>query len=112
MWVEEGGRPTIETELQMDSRGHIGSLSVVQHDSAGEPLAWVQQIEVALGYAEGVRLVRVPLRSARTEVPEVRGWGPPLFALPNGRGLAYGRIVRSHIARAGSWRTFRRCTTH
>ena len=66
---------------------------MVQRDATGESRVWTQQIEIALGYANGVRLVEVPLRSARTEVSDVRGWAQPLFVLANGSGLAYGRVV-------------------
>jgi aminopeptidase N len=66
---------------------------VIQHDSAGRQSTWAQHAEIALGYADGVRVVQVPLRAGRTELPEVRGWARPLFVLPNGSGLAYGRIV-------------------
>ncbi len=92
-WVEESGRPAISTELQVDGAGRVASVTVVQRDATGESRVWTQQIEIALGYANGVRLVEVPLRSARTEVSDVRGWAQPLFVLANGSGLAYGRVV-------------------
>ena len=92
-WVEESGRPAISTELQVDGAGRVASVTVVQRDATGESRVWTQQIEIALGYADGVRLVEVPLRSARTEVSDVRGWAQPLFVLANGSGLAYGRVV-------------------
>jgi aminopeptidase N len=37
--------------------------------------------------------VKVPLRTPRSEIADVRGWSAPLFVLPNGSGLAYGRVV-------------------
>jgi aminopeptidase N len=92
-WVEGSGRPTISTELQMDGEGRACSATLTQRDPDEQSRVWTQQIEIALGYQDGVRLVKVPLRSARSDIADVRGWPAPLFVLPNGSGLAYGRVV-------------------
>jgi aminopeptidase N len=92
-WVEQAGRPTISAELHVDAAERIASLALVQQDPAGRSREWTQQVEVTLGYPEGVRTVTLPLREPRTEVAEARGWARPLFVLPNGGGLAYGRVV-------------------
>jgi aminopeptidase N len=92
-WVEGPARPTISADGQVDGAGRLVSVTVTQRDPAGQSRLWTQQIELALGYADGVRAVQVPLRSARTEVTDVRGWRAPLFVLANGSGLAYGRVV-------------------
>jgi aminopeptidase N len=92
-WVEGSARPSISAAVEVDGAGSLVSLIVTQRDPAGQSRLWTQQIEIALGYADGVRLVKVPLRSARTEVTDVRGWPAPLFVLANGSGLAYGRVV-------------------
>jgi aminopeptidase N len=92
-WVGESGRPTISTELHVDGAGTVESITLTHRDSDEQSRLWTQQIEIALGYRDGVRLVKVPLRSARTEIADVRGWPRPLFVLANGSGLAYGRVV-------------------
>src|SRR5215212_10746221 len=39
--------------------------------------AETKQVEIALGYRDGVRLVKVPLRTPRSEIADVRGWSAP-----------------------------------
>ena len=92
-WVEGSGRPTISAELQLDGAGRAVSVTLTQRDPDEQSRVWTQQIEIALGYRDGVRLVKVPLRTPRSDIADVRGWSAPLFVLPNGSGLAYGRVV-------------------
>ena len=91
-WVEEAGRPCISTELAV-ADGRISMLAFAQRDpDARRGLVWTEEMTVALGYVDGVRLVPTRLNAGRTEVTAARGLPAPLFVLPNGAGLAYGEF--------------------
>jgi aminopeptidase N len=92
VWVEEAGRPVISTALTVSS-GRIATLAFGQRDPiAGRGLAWTEQLQVALGYRDGVRLLPVRLAGTRVEVPSAAGMPAPLFVLPTGGGIGYGEF--------------------
>jgi aminopeptidase N len=89
-WVEEPGRPTITTELQI-ADGKIQRLAFSERDPvAGRSLTWTERMQVAIGRGGKVTLLPVELRGARVEVPAASGLPAPDFVLPNGGGIAYG----------------------
>ena len=91
-WVEERGRPVITTDVKVES-GRIARLTLTQRDpDTGRGLAWTQNLQVALGYATGVRQLPVRLNATSVEVTAARGLPAPMFVLPNGGGLAYGEL--------------------
>jgi aminopeptidase N len=92
VWVEEPGRPLIETELAVKN-GRIETLAFRQSDKRGRKLLWPQQLRVTLGYKDRAEQVLVPLNGARADVPAAAGKTAPLYVLPNGAGWAYGAIV-------------------
>jgi aminopeptidase N len=103
-WVEEAGRPTIQTQLELDGgTGAVRSLTFVQSDeppvgsglsrtTTGEPrrLRWTQQVIVLVGGAPRPRAIPVEISGERTDVREARAMAPPPLVLPTGGGLAYG----------------------
>ncbi len=106
-WVEEGGRPSIQTVLTLGADGRIASLAFAQSDPMPERgLTWTQQIEVVIGSggsggsAAGVRTNPIELTGARTEVPDAAGLPAPTFVLPTGGGLAYGDVTLDAASRA------------
>jgi aminopeptidase N len=89
-WVEEAGRPTIVTELRVES-GRIADLAFTQKDSAERRgLLWTERMEIALGYDTGIRRIPVTLNAARVDVAAARGLPAPRYVLPTGGGIAYG----------------------
>src|SRR3954464_2292132 len=72
-WVEERGRPTIDTELSL-SDGRITRLVRRQSDPyPARGLRWNQRIQVAVGSEEGTTLLPVQLNGARVEVKQAEG---------------------------------------
>jgi aminopeptidase N len=92
-WVEEPGRPDIAAAVTLDGEGRVASLVVSQSDPRGRGLTWPQQLEVVVGLPDGLRTFPVRLSGERVEVPAARGLPAPRFVLPNGGGLAYGRVL-------------------
>ena len=101
-WVEERGRPAITTRVRTTSASgprssgadeRVVSITLASRDSMGRGLVWPQELEVAVGYDDGVTTVPVDMRTASTAVPGVAGRGRPRFVLPNGGGLGYGLFV-------------------
>ncbi|HXH24718.1 MAG TPA: M1 family aminopeptidase [Vicinamibacterales bacterium] len=92
-WVEERGRPEIETALSVDSRGRIRSLTLTARDPFERGLVWPQRLRVALGYPDGVRELPVFMNASRVTVPEAAGLPRPQFVLPAGGGLGYGLFL-------------------
>ena len=89
VWVDAPGRPTIETDLQVEA-GKVARLAFSQSDPRGRPLRWNQQLQVALGYEHGARINVVSMNASSVELPSVRGLPVPHYVLPNGEGSGYG----------------------
>jgi aminopeptidase N len=91
-WVDEPGRPSITTELQVVD-GKIQHLAFAQRDPIPRRgLTWTERMQVAVGHAGTVKLLPVELNGPRVEVPEAVGMPAPDFVLPNGGGIAYGEF--------------------
>jgi aminopeptidase N len=93
VWVEESGRPVLETSIETNDEGRR-RFTFLQRDPQGErALFWPQQMQALFGTPGGLQTIDVELRSAVTELPD--GLLPPEieFVLPNGGGLAYGEHV-------------------
>ena len=89
-WVEEEGRVIITTDLRIEN-GRIVRLAFTQRDPyPRRGLRWGQQMQIALGYENGVRLLPTRLNTLGVDVAEAQGLDAPRFVLPNGGGLAYG----------------------
>ena len=93
-WVEEAGRPTIDTSLVIRD-GKIEQLSFAQRDvRPASALVWSQRLKVALGYASEIKLIDVALSGpASGAVPDAGGLPAPAFVLPTGAGIAYGDVI-------------------
>lgn len=93
-WVEEGGRPSIRTEI--DDR----HLAFVQSDpQPGRSLRWPQQMEVLIGTASGTQVLPVEMAGEKTEAMTFRAGARPQFVLPTGGGLAYGDFTLDDASR-------------
>ena len=91
-WVEEAGRPIVATRLDV-ADGRITRLSLTERDPVeARGLLWNQQLQVAVGYADGVKLLPVTLNAASVDVTDAAGLPAPLFVLPNGGGIGYGEF--------------------
>ncbi len=84
-WVEEAGRPSVETEVQGQR------VAFIQKDPR-----WIQQIDVVVGTANATRSVALNLEKERTEIQTE---APPQFVLPTGGGLAYGDFTLDSASR-------------
>ena len=84
-WVEEAGRPTIQTMIDGQ---HI---AFVQSDpQGGRSLKWTQRMEVLAGTSNAVAAIPVELQEERAELELPSVVTHTQFVLPNGEGLAYG----------------------
>jgi aminopeptidase N len=96
VWVDEPGRPTIETAMATKD-GRIERLSFAQRDPWQKSRVWPQQLRLLLGYPDKVVPLTVPFDSGSVIVSEAVGLPAPLYVLPNGGGWAYGGF---HLDRA------------
>jgi aminopeptidase N len=100
VWVEERGRPTINTDLATRD-GRIGALSFSQRDATFDrSIVWPQQLRVTLGYGKSMEQVLVPFDADSAAAREAIGRPEPLYVLPNGQGWAYGRFALDDRSRA------------
>ena len=97
-WVEERGRPTFTTDLEVE-RGRVSRLIVTVTDPLRRGLVWPQQLRVALGYESEVREIPVYVAEASVVVADAEGMPEPLFVLPSGAGLGYGLFVLDAASR-------------
>ena len=90
-WVEETGRPTIRTSLEIEN-GQIRRLTLTESDPNPKRvgLHWNQNLLVAFGYPGEVNLVPARMVNGRADVVGARGFTEPAFILPNGGGIGYG----------------------
>jgi len=87
-WVEERGRPAIQTVLDVADR-QIAGLTLRQDDPLGRGLTWPQRLDVLVGTRAGIREFGVTTDAAETAV-DAAGLPVPTWVLPVGRGLGYG----------------------
>jgi aminopeptidase N len=88
-WVDEPGRPTIGTQLELDDN-RIASLAFTQSDPRGRSLVWNQRLQIALGYESGARITPLKMAAPRVELLHSQGLPAPRYVLPNGDGIGYG----------------------
>ena len=109
VWVDEPGRPTVSTDLQLES-GKISRLAFTQTDPRGRDLVWTQRLQVALGYEHGARINVLELSSPEAGLPSAIGLPAPRYVLPNADGSGYGlfrldeaskRFFLEHLADVG-----------
>ncbi len=98
VWVDEPGRPTIETILDV-RRGEITRLAFRQRDPRNRGLLWPQQLRVAVGGHAPERVLNVELTAREVEVKEAVGWPAPRYVLPSAGGWAYGEFRLDPITR-------------
>jgi aminopeptidase N len=101
VWVEEAGRPTVETALRLED-GRIVGVEFRQRDPRDSGRAWPQRLSPALAYPDGsVRRFEVALDSASASLDSAVGLPAPWFVLPNGDGLPYGEFAFDSAGTAG-----------
>jgi aminopeptidase N len=90
VWVQEPGRPTIHTELDIAADGIVRSLQLTQSDPADRGRTWIQQLDVALGWDDSISITSVDLADTTVDVPDADGLAAPRFVLAAGQGVGYG----------------------
>jgi len=90
-WVEEAGRPTIRTDLDVRN-GTIERLAFHQEDPRGRRIVWPERLQVLVKSGARLEQFDITLDGADTEVPEAKGLGAPTWVLPTGQGLGYGFV--------------------
>lgn len=97
-WVEEAGRPRVETVIEPQG-SNLVSVGFAQSDAdANRGLRWTQQLDVLIVERHGrLRSVPVKLERDRAMLPEALE--PPLAILPTGGGLGYGAFVLDEASR-------------
>src|SRR5688572_6500104 len=98
-WVEQRGRPRVETVTQYDAKGRITQLTLRFSDPLGRGVVWPQQMRVALGYSGAVTLLPVDVTGASAGVQAAAGRERPLYVLPAGGGLGYGLFLLDQPSR-------------
>ncbi|HLH32740.1 MAG TPA: M1 family aminopeptidase [Terriglobia bacterium] len=95
-WVEEAGRPSIQTEITGRD------VSFVQSDpQSGRSLKWTEKLDVLVGPVSRMASIPVELANDRTQLKGLRAGGPAVdFILPTGGGLGYGDFTLDRETRA------------
>ncbi|MDP6051537.1 MAG: M1 family aminopeptidase, partial [Candidatus Latescibacteria bacterium] len=90
VWVEEPGRPIIETDIRFNDEDMIEELRLMQTDPLKRDRLWNQRLSVLLAYPDQDRILAGHLNASSTIIPGAVNLSKPDYILPNGRGLAYG----------------------
>ena len=85
-WVEQAGRPTIRTSVQVDA--DVGRVRELAFSNSGA----AQRVQVLAGTAARYQTFDLELTGDKTTVDQARGLPRP-FVLPTGGGLGYGLFV-------------------
>jgi aminopeptidase N len=91
-WVDEPGRPTIETDLEIQD-GRIARLGLHQRDPRGRTLVWPQRLQVLVATRTETRAFDVMLEGPEVSIPDASGLPTPNWILPVGGGLGYGLFM-------------------
>ncbi|HYN06666.1 MAG TPA: M1 family aminopeptidase [Vicinamibacterales bacterium] len=91
-WVDEPGRPTIETDLTVQD-GRVQRLALRQRDPRGRGLAWPQRLQVIVATARETKAFDAMLTGAEVSIPDASGLATPAWVLPVGGGLGYGLFL-------------------
>jgi aminopeptidase N len=91
-WVDEPGRPTIETDLTVQD-GRVQRLAFRQRDPRGRGLTWPQRLQVIVAAGRETKTFNAMLTGAEVSIPEAAGLAAPAWVLPVGGGLGYGLFL-------------------
>jgi aminopeptidase N len=97
-WVDEPGRPTIETNVEIQD-GRISRLALRQKDPRGRGLLWPQRLQVLVAERNEIRTFDVMLQGVEASIPEATGMPAPDWILPVGGGLGYGLFTLDQATR-------------
>ncbi len=102
VWIDEPGRPTIRTELQVTG-GRLDRLRLVATAPPGRQLHWPQQLRITLLCSGVQRDLPVDMRSSRVDLTRDAGDCLPDVVLPGGQGWGYAEFrlderSRRHLA--------------
>ncbi len=91
-WVDEPGRPTIETDVQVQD-GRVTRLALRQTDPRKRGLLWPQRLAVVVATPRETKTFDVMLDAAEVAIPDAAGLAAPTWIVPAGAGLGYGSFV-------------------
>jgi len=100
VWVEEPGRPRIQTRLAIGPEGRIEKLVLTQSDPAQKDRLWPQMLSVLLAYGDTLRFLPVQLGRPALTVEAATGLAAPNFVLANGKGIGYADFELDPRSRA------------
>jgi aminopeptidase N len=88
-WVDEPGRPTIRTDLQVE-KGVITRLALVQEDPRNRSILWPERLRLLVHAGGRIHPFDVTLEGRETVVPGAEGLAAPQWVIPDGLGTGYG----------------------
>ncbi|MFU8816204.1 MAG: M1 family aminopeptidase, partial [Pseudomonadales bacterium] len=89
-WIDQPGRPTIATVLEVDGHGRLRRLVLRQSDPQGRGRRWPQQLRVTVGNAAGQRHIVADLVGDGLDLTAQLGDDKVAYVLPGGEGWGYG----------------------
>jgi aminopeptidase N len=98
-WVEDRGRPEFTTDVRLNAKGQLESISVTQQDPMKRGLVWPQRLRIAVGYDGSIKELPVYVTGTETIVKDAKGLPAPQFVLPAGGGLGYGLFLLDERSR-------------
>ena len=98
-WIDEPGRPTILASRLTTPDSTLPGVRFEQIDPLGQGRTWNQALDVVLAYPGDTRSALFRLDAAAETLDVEDGFPPPLYILPAGRGLGYGRFALDPASR-------------
>lgn len=100
-WVKRRGMADVSVHLEIDRRGLISRLALIQRDVLNEGGAWPMRVKVLLAYDDRVpEIFLVTLEGAgATAIPQAVGLPRPAFVFANYEDYGYGRFLLDAASR-------------
>lgn len=100
-WVKRRGMADVSVHLEIDRRGLISRLALIQRDVLNEGGAWPMRVKVLLAYDDRLpEIFLVTLEGAgATAIPQAVGLPRPAFVFANYEDYGYGRFLLDAASR-------------
>lgn len=115
IWVNESGRPIINSQVEYDETNHIEKFEISQKAEDGSSNLWPQTFEIGLLYPEGIKTMKVVLDGKMISIDSLKGREKPISIIYNYNGYGYGvfpvdeaeinkiAVISNEVARASSY---------
>jgi aminopeptidase N len=98
-WIEERGRPTYTTSVDLDALGRVATVRIELTDPHARGRVWPQDLQVTVGRPGSRSSQTVKAVGPAAGLTNVAGQPRPLYILPSDGGIGYGLFLLDEASR-------------